>query len=397
MDGNFVFQRKLRIEILDPDPSVLLKMLTDADIPLENVIFPGPVVVNVSIRNRDYNTILEITSRRGAKCKLVNRQGLLWNVTYLLRRPVLLLGTIFLVMMTLLLPGRILRVDVVGNNNVPAHYILQKAEESGLGFGSAAKKIRSESVKNRILSEIPELQWVGINIKGCVATIQVEERSISTEAKDSRGIASIVAVRDGVISDVIVHRGTALCVPGQSVLQGETLISGYSDLGLKITATTASGEVFGYTRRDLQVILPVATARKGEMTHKHTCYRLRIGKKVINFCNHSGISGATCDKMYSEYYWALPGGFRLPVSVMKLTWCDYKLQAVSDSEKIPSWLEADSEAYLLGQMVAGKILHSEKTVEATEYFYCLRGSYDCREMIGKVRSEEITEKHAENN
>ena len=299
--------------------------------------------------------------------------------------------------MALLLPGRILHVVVTGNDRIPTQSIIQCAEESGIHFGSAARTVRSEKIKNQILSKIPDLQWIGINTIGSVAIIQVEERSIAPDAVKNTGIASIVAVRDGVISDLIVHSGTALCVPGQSVLAGEVLISGYSDQGLKVTASVANGEIFAYTRREMQTVSPVPSATQGKLADKHTCYRLKIGKKVINFCDHSGISDATCDKMYTEYFWSLPGGFRLPVSVRKETCCYYVPQPVLVKEIFPSWLEADSEVYLTDHMVAGEILDVTQNTETKADSYRLTGIYFCHEMIGKLRYEEILDNHAENN
>ena len=397
MEGKFILCRKLRFEVTDPEPQVFLKILTDANILLENIAFPDNLTVCFTALYQDADSISAVVNRRGANSKVLYRQGILWKFVSLLHRPVLLFGGFIFLILALLLPGRILRIEVVGNTCVPTRYILQCAEESQIRFGSAARKVRSEHVKNQILSAIPELQWVGINTRGCVATIHVEERSLSPQKYERNGVANIVAARDGIVSDLTVHSGSALCIPGQSVLEGEMLISGYADQGLKITATVARGEVYAYTRRELQAILPAATAIQGKARDKHTCYRLKIGKKVINFCNHSGISDATCDKMYLEYYWALPGGFRLPVSLIKETCCSYELQKVPVSETIPPWLEADSEAYLLAQMVAGEILDRNHNMEATAEYYCLRGVYSCREMIGKVRYEETLEKHAENN
>lgn len=391
---------RLRLAILTPEPEQLIKKLVEADIQLYDVVILDFLTVHLTLGRREYIKVSNIAERHGASCKILHRQGFLWHIISLLKRPVLVFGFVLFLALLLLIPGRVLRVEVRGNSQIPMKKILQCAEEAGLRFGSKTRMIRSEQVKNKMLGGIPELQWVGINTKGCVVTIQVEERKIKSVEGKQQGIASIVAARDGIVSEVIVHDGTALCVPGQSVLQGEVLISGYSDQGLKVTATVADGEVSGFTRRELQAVSPYPTSLQSELEGKLTCYRLKIGKKVINFCNHSGISDATCDKMYSEYYWTLPGGFRLPVSVIKET-CNMfdlqEIQEIQENDNVPSWLETNIEAYLTDQMIAGEILHRANYKEVAADHYSFEGIYFCREMIGKVRYEEIFGNYAENN
>ena len=50
-----------------------------------------------------------------------------------------------------------------------------------------------------------------------------------------------------------------------------------------------------------------------------------------------------------------------------------------------------AEAYLLQQMVAGRILEKEETVSLLDGVYLLEGEYVCTEMIGRVQREQIGE------
>ena len=397
MTGKIKGISSVRLEIIDPDPGKLLKKLTDTDVDLEEIEFLDLITVRITISYKNYRKLNDIINQHGSVCRVIYKQGIYWKMKMLLYRPILLLGCMLLFMLAILLPGRIIRIEVTGNHHVPTRYILQCAEASGIRVGCAARMLRSEKVKNQLLNAIPELQWVGINAKGCVATIQVEERNELPDTEMTSGIASIVAIRDGIISELVVHSGTALCTTGQPVQKGEILISGYSDQGLKVTSTAAKGEVFAYTRRELLLITPHPVAVRGEIIEEHTCYRLRIGKKVINFSNHSGIPDTICDKMYSEYYWSLPGGFDLPVSLIIENCRHYECAAISEDLNCQQWMEADAERYLTNQMIAGKILQTSTSVKVTNTHCRFSGVYFCHELIGKVRYEEIFEKHAENN
>ena len=125
--------------------------------------------------------------------------------------------------------------------------------------------------------------------------------------------SKIVAIRDGIITDCTVLAGKMLCVPGQVVKKGQTLVSGYSMDGLLLKGTRSSGEIYANTVRTIQGVMPTGMAEKGAIINRTQTVFLIIGNKRIFLNNNSRISGAICDKMYEEYYITLPNGFRLPL------------------------------------------------------------------------------------
>ena len=79
-------------------------------------------------------------------------------------------------------------------------------------------------MKNALLQQIPTLQWAGINTDGCVATISVREKTVQMQQDVRYPVISIVAVRDGYITQMTVTAGSAGCKVGQSVEKGQVLI-----------------------------------------------------------------------------------------------------------------------------------------------------------------------------
>ena len=315
------------------------------------------------------------------------------------RRPVLVCGMLLFLIISCLLPGRILAMEVSGNDTISEKQILAEMEKAGVTFGAEAKKLRSEEMKNRLLTAIPELQWVGINTSGCVAKIEVQERSQKEPVEDNlRGISHIVAAHDGIVTEMTIEKGNALVKPGQSVQRGDILVSGYADYGLKVSAQNADGEIMAHTIHENMYVAIKPAVHRGAVREKHTCVGVRIGKKVINFCNHSGIRDAVCVKMYSEDYWVLPGGFRLPVSFIR-TECTYYEQQIPEQNwnYTQQWLPGCAQQYLRSQMVSGKILQKKLSWRYSEDTCYLMGIYACHEMIGKVKYEEIMEYNAEDN
>ena len=168
------------------------------------------------------------------------------------------------------------------------------------------------------------------------------------------------------------------------------MISGYTDCGLSIRATRASGEVYASTVHNLTAVTPSDWKIRGEEGDSSKKISVIIGKKRINFFQSSGLFHTGCVKMYEEYDLALPGGFSLPVTLSVEVWQSYDDTTVSTaSESAASLLSDFGKAYLADQMVAGQILSRSEITETGEGVLRMRGVYACRELIGQIRNEEI--------
>lgn len=386
----------VEVIVTSADIPGILAAANGADIPIFSVHQRADLTITAQIRRQDYRALAALCSKRGVSVALQHRQGLYWIGKTLLKRPVLLLGMLLLLMVLLYLPSRVFFVRVEGNSTIPANRILEAAEGSGIRFGASRREVRSERVKNSLLGAVPELQWAGVNTYGCVAVISVRERSITELSETENTVTSIAAAVDGVVTSCTATSGNLLCRPGQAVKAGEILISGYTDCGLTIRATRAEGEVFAQTIRKLTAVTPAQYAGKGEITGVKHGYSLLIGKKRINLWKDSGISGATCGRMYSEYYVTLPGGFRLPIAlaVEKFSLCSIE-QTLLEESRVNGLLAEYARSQLLGQTVAGRILEKSEQLFADNGRYRLEGEYVCTEMIGRVQREQIGEYHGE--
>lgn len=377
--------------------------LTSADIPgvlsvvrlsgieLRNIRETDLLSVSFEIKRSDTDRLKRIVQRRNGELRLNKNQGLYWTFVGLCKRPILVLGLSVILLLSLFLPGKILFVRVEGNNAVPGRLIMEHAAKQGVNLGAAARALRSEQIKNALLSEIEGLQWVGINTYGCVAVISVRERAIEPEEEALPPVTSIAADRDGIIQTITVTKGTALCKPGDAVVTGQTLISGYTDLGICLQGTQARGEIIALTQRQITVVTPSFYSKRGEQSKISRNFALLIGKKRINFYKGSGILDTSCARIYSQWYVTLPGGFILPFGIACETCITYQPaeeQAATDFD-----ISAFSAQYLLDHMTAGEILSSSHILEKGSDTITFRGYYACREMLGITRIEEDFENY----
>ncbi len=378
------------IELTSGAPEEALTAIGEAGIDIRRLKKLDELTCRFWIPQGKLRILKNLAEKRGETLKIRKQRGLLQLGKQIRRRPVLVAGGLLLMLLVLWLPSRVLFVQVEGNHRIPEKRILEAAQDCGIGFGASRREVRSERMKNALLSQVPQLQWAGVNTSGCTATISVRERSDAREEETKSVPSSLVAARDGYILSATATKGTLLAKPGQSVTQGQLLISAYTDCGLSIRAEQAEGEVMAQTIREFQAVTPGFFLRKGETEGVKRKVSLLIGKKRINLWKDSGIWEDTCGRMYEEYYITLPGGFQLPAAlcVEEYLRCSLTAAELPDPEAEAS-LKAFAQRALTQKMVAGKILTGVQSVLREQDRYLLRGRYACMEMIAKRRQEQI--------
>lgn len=384
----------VRVELVTADDVGALGAIRRMGCELRGVERVDEMTLRFALQRTQLKKLKALAARRGESVRVLGGQGLYWALRRLARRPVLLAGMAMLLALSLILPGKILFVRAEGNVTVPTRLILEKAAQCGIVMGASGRAIRSERIKNVLLSELPQLQWVGVNVSGCVAVVSVRERAEEPQTQQAAGVTSLVAERDGVIASITVTRGTALCRAGEAVVAGQTLISGFTDCGSVTLATRAEGHIEALTRRDLTAVTPLEYASRGEVVGVTKKFSLIFGKKRINFYKGSGILDAGCAKIRTQWDLTLPGGFVLPIALVCEEWIDY-----SDAEAVsmPRVSLSDFAArYISAQCRGGQILHTLEATQEENGVLTLHGTYACRGELGTIR-EEAAQPYGKNN
>ena len=272
----WLIRGSVRLRLTGADPERSLRLLSRS-MRLENVVRNSVLEVEFTVSAGDLKRVYSVARRCGDRAELLERRGVPRTVEKWMHCPVICFTVLLLIMTSLWLPGRVLFVRVEGNEAVPVRRILEEASACGLHFGAARSWVRSEQVKNRLLEAIPELSWVGVNTSGCVASVAVRERQRSREPEtDTPG--NIVAAVDGLVTSVTATAGTPLCAADDAVRAGQTLISGYTDLGLCTHVEAAQGEVFALTERRISAVLPRMTRIPLETASTVKIYSLLLGQ-----------------------------------------------------------------------------------------------------------------------
>lgn len=373
----------LRVRLTGADLARSLRELAALQLRMDQIEFCSDLTVEFSVARWQYGILEAYQKKNGLTMESVQRRGGPEIVKGWLRRPLLVLVLISLLGASIYIPSRIFFIRVEGNQTIPTRLILEMAERCGVEFGASRRELRSEQVKNQLLSDIPELSWVGVNTRGCVATITVQERQLQEEAQQAVP-GNIVAIRDAVVDEITVTSGTNVCVVGQAVREGQVLVSGYTDLGICTRVEEAQAEVYGLTQRTVEAVLPEKATVRGEQIDSKRKISLIFGKNRINLYSDSGILQGSCGKMTQVKQLVLPGGWELPVYLVVETYTQYGSSVQSRSEAgVEDLLLDAAERHTREAMVAGSILDVDAELTLADGRYQYVCGFSCRELIGK--------------
>lgn len=185
-------------------------------------IVPGFCTAAVSVRS--FRRLRPLVRRLGLEISIVKRVGLPFLVQQALGRPGFLLGIGLCGAVIIFLSGFIWFVDVEGTKNLDPKVILREAEAAGLKPGIAKRSVDLAQVENHLLTALPELAWVGVELQGTMATLRVVEKVLVPEEATAPG--DVVAAKSGLIQRIITFRGVPLVREGDTVVAGQVLISG---------------------------------------------------------------------------------------------------------------------------------------------------------------------------
>jgi similar to stage IV sporulation protein len=150
----------------------------------------------------------------------------------------------------------------------------------------------TDTVERRVLTESDSVAWVSVNLRGCVAYVQIRPL-LRPESARARQTTNLVAQCDGVIDSVRLIAGEAVVAPGELVRAGQLLVAGvrYSS-AQGYTTVAAQGEVLARVEDTVNVFLPRQMSQNvyGEtkILEKTLFFFRKIHKNYKKYWNYRG-------------------------------------------------------------------------------------------------------------
>lgn len=222
--GNYL-HGTVRLKISGPVPERFINLCLARGIFLWGITRQGDDLI-ACLRLPDFFRIRPLARRSQSRVEVVGHAGFPFTVKRVRRRKMLVAGAVLFFLLLQLLTARVWFVEVSGHKQVAPERIAALAAGHGLRPGVAKTALNLKSIEKEMLLAVPELAWVGVNLTGTRATIEVVEKTLP-KAED-KSPAHVVAAKDGVITEVITIAGQAAVKKGDTVKKGDLLIKGFA-------------------------------------------------------------------------------------------------------------------------------------------------------------------------
>ncbi|RDV84354.1 sporulation protein YqfD [Ammonifex thiophilus] len=344
-----------------------LNMALTRGIKFWDVRYLGKDRVLLRVRWGAVRALRHISRATSTRLTVQEKIGLPFLVSRLKRRRAFLGGALFFLALVYCLSLFVWRVEVTGAQKLSPGEVLKVAAQAGLKPGVLRRQVNGKEVERVLKEQLPQLAWVGVEVRGTQATIKVVEKKLPEPAA---GPAHIVARKAGLIKELLVLEGTPKVKEGDTVLPGQVLIAGE-----EMTVPQGEGEPSPvYVRAKGIVKARVWYQGYGEARLEEKGER-PTGRKAQSICLEVGgrrwrlygsdASPFSCYRVEeTRYNLSLGRNFSLPVAVEKKVYYEWELYKLRRTPQEARRLaEERARAYLRACLPEGARLVGEQVEE----------------------------------
>ncbi len=281
-----------------------LNICSNRDIFLWNVKRRGKDRICACISIDGFKEIRSIARKTRTHISIIKRHGVPFILHRYRKRKAALLGVLLFFVLLWYLTGHIVGVDITGNQRIATDDIRNHLKECGIYYGADVDKIDSKLIKNQMMTKFDNIAWIGINIKGSRAYIEVKERLDTPIRVDADIPCDIVAAKDGVIRLLEVKEGQTLVKANEFVEKGDLLVSGVIDskkIGMRYVHSF--GEIYAETIYKKTKEYPFKYVEKIYTGNEKNRYTLSVMNKKFKlfFKNTRPFENGDITKNITEY------------------------------------------------------------------------------------------------
>jgi similar to stage IV sporulation protein len=183
--------------------------------------------MEMDVRAADLNSLRHVLTGAGLRMRIIRRYGIVRVRAAARRRGTLILTVLCALVVIWGLMQTVFSVTVTGAKDAQQkQQMLQVMEEYGVRPGMYAAGVDREGISQEILARFPGLTYATVRRKGMAMELYVVQATKAPEVFDPNKPADVVAACGGLVTKVVALSGEALVRPGDTVVEGQVLITG---------------------------------------------------------------------------------------------------------------------------------------------------------------------------
>lgn len=356
-------------------------------------------------RARDYKRLRPLARRCGARLRCVKKRGLPFQLRRLWLRKGMAAGVLCGIGLYFFLSSFVWGVSVSGTEILNDRQVLEAARESGVYVGARKDSFAPRLAAHSIINDLPKLEWASVNTNGCFVEVAVEEGAQKPEITDDLEWSNIVASRAGTVRAIEAERGRPEVVLGDTVREGELLISGLYQERLDPYSPppkepfkalgAARGSVTAETYREFTVQVSAVKREQFPTGEKRVNAFLHVfGLRIPLGLNE--IPQEEC-RAYSEISVLTALDTSLPLSLERdvYEFLEEKDETLSEEKLKEAALLKLREAQRAAITPGGRVVREELEYSFPEGMCILSAKCRCEEEIGEVRKVLVNQTESE--
>lgn len=174
---------------------------------------------------KDYIGMRPFARRSRVRFRTDRKFGLPFFISRYKNRFGFFIGIAVYAAMLFALSSSIWSIEISGNSLVSDREIESALADNGFKIGCRHSGINEHELSQRVIMQVDDISYVTIYIRGSVAQVQVQELKDGAALYDDTP-CNVVSLRKGKILSVNAYSGKATVAPGDTVVEGDILISG---------------------------------------------------------------------------------------------------------------------------------------------------------------------------
>ncbi|NLZ53889.1 MAG: sporulation protein YqfD, partial [Thermoanaerobacteraceae bacterium] len=187
-------------------------------------------VLTCKISVRGFIKLARLAKKTRCRIYILQRVGLFFIILKLKKRKSFLFGALLFIAAIYLLSSFIWSIEIICSDDELRISVIEDLRQWGLKEGIFKYGIDKEYYIDKLMTEYKDVAWSEIEIRGSRLIVELVKKQLPPELEENTP-CDIIASKDGIIEEIIALRGEALVEPGQTVSQGDVLITGKITLG----------------------------------------------------------------------------------------------------------------------------------------------------------------------
>lgn len=177
---------------------------------------------------KDFFSIRPLVRKTRTRVAVAERCGLPFFMVLVGKRKAFVIGLFMAVLFWILSNCFIWDIRLGGNYSVSNDMFASFLQEAGVQVGMRSRDLDIEALEKQIRRSFPQVTWASARLDGIRLSIEIKENEVLMEPKapiEETGV-DLVSPVDGKILSMIVRKGIPMYKIGDTVQQGDVLVSG---------------------------------------------------------------------------------------------------------------------------------------------------------------------------